>query len=201
MELEPGIKRIIIALVALTYLFLLVALAFGQSVTHKLSWPKGAGFVIERSFDKKSWTEITRPTSGATTYSDKFTPDPRWREVCYRIGGLNLDGVVFGKLQCIPLPPLIKVAPASVKPGQSVTVTWGNIPTPAATDFFQLFNASGAGLLWFYVNCTATASTGRASGKCSFALPTNTVKGQYQFRLFAEGKPSPIAVSNSLGVL
>src|SRR5262245_14392243 len=97
------------------------SMALAQTVTHSIAWPKAGGYVVERSFNRKAWTEVARPAAGATTYTDTFVNDPAWREVCYRMGALTADGSIsFGKLQCVTLPPAIKVTPALVKPGATI---------------------------------------------------------------------------------
>ncbi len=101
-------------------------------------------------------------------------------------------------------------APSSVNVGQPVTVTWGNVTSPATLDWIGLYlpgaadttmvkDASG-NEIWLYTSsCSQTGgSTAKVSGSCSF--PMNTV-GTYEFRLFANDQYVPkYATSNQVNV-
>jgi hypothetical protein len=102
-----------------------------------------------------------------------------------------------------PPPPSLSASPASVGGGASVTVTWANVSGPTRNNWIGLYlpgAANSSYLGGFYDdNCGQTAGTSaRASGSCSFTMPTSG--NTYQFRLFATKASTLIATSNAVTV-
>jgi len=83
------------------------------------------------------------------------------------------------------------VSPASVTPGTTVTATWGGIATPSIRDWIGIFTPGAADtayhLGWRY-------TTGTASGSVPFTVPTTLAPGNYELRLFSDGRYSRLAL-------
>ncbi len=61
--------------------------------------------------------------------------------------------------------------------------------------------ADSAFKTWFYdSSCTFTPGTAKASGSCTYTLPTNLPAGLYEFRLFSNNSWTRLAVSNAFTV-
>ena len=56
---------------------------------------------------------------------------------------------------------------------------------------------SDAFLAWVYVSCTKTPGGAAASGSCAFVIPSTVAAGTYELRLFANGRFSLLATSNT----
>jgi hypothetical protein len=99
----------------------------------------------------------------------------------------------------------LSVDPASVQPGDRVTVTWDGIPDAAPTDWIGLFRPGQQDAVFrfvprVYVSCATTPGAARPSGSCSFAVPAALPPGAYELRLFAGGSLTRLGVSNPLTV-
>ncbi|MBI2023682.1 fibronectin type III domain-containing protein, partial [Candidatus Giovannonibacteria bacterium] len=76
----------------------------------------------------------------------------------------------------------ISASPSSSFPGDTITATWGGIPTPTATDWIGLYTpgaANNAWIDWIYVSCSKTAGSALADGSCPFVLPSSLAAGTY----------------------
>jgi Protein of unknown function (DUF4038)/Putative collagen-binding domain of a collagenase len=98
-------------------------------------------------------------------------------------------------------PPSVTVAPSSVGPGGTVTVSWAG--GASVTDWVGLY-ATGAKneerLDWrFTSSCAYTpGNAARISGSCSFTMPLTP--GKYEFRLFANNSFVVLATSGMVAV-
>ena len=103
-----------------------------------------------------------------------------------------------------PAGATLSASPTTVARGGTVTATWSGISTPSATDWIGLYApgaANTAFIDWIYVSCSKTAGAPRASGSCSFVVPTNVAPGNYQLRLLAnDGFTVVLATSNNFTV-
>jgi len=96
---------------------------------------------------------------------------------------------------------------ATVRAGETNTVTWADIGTPTVGDLVGLFTA-GLGndnpLEWFYLNNTKVApgSPVGAAGNFAFTIPRRMRSGTYEFRLLIEidGSNTLLATSASFTV-
>ncbi len=99
--------------------------------------------------------------------------------------------------------PTLGVNPTSAAAGGSVTVSWTGITNPTAGDWIGLYAQGSAdtGFIdWMYVSCSKSASTARASGSCTLALPGSLALGTYELRLFANNGFTRLATSSALTV-
>jgi len=91
------------------------------------------------------------------------------------------------------------VNPENVSAGGVVTVTWSNIANPTARDWIGLAGIgaddASIGSNWLYVNCSKNPDVPLASGSCSLDIPSTTVPGTYEIRLFANGGYNKLATS------
>jgi hypothetical protein len=99
--------------------------------------------------------------------------------------------------------PTVTTDVSSVPRGGPVTVSWSNVSRPVTRDWLGLYTSRAPNtdrLSWkFYSSCTQTAAaTAKASGSCSFTMPTTT--GTYQFRLINNEGFVDIATSPNLTV-
>ena len=98
----------------------------------------------------------------------------------------------------------LSVSPSSIARGSSVTVTWSGITNLGATNWIGLHLPGAASWdhqgNWMYVSCTKTPTVARASGSCSFPIPTTLAPGTYQMRLHAPASWTAITVSGALTV-
>jgi len=102
-----------------------------------------------------------------------------------------------------PEGPTLSASPTTVAPGGTITATWSGIAAPAARDWIGLYTPGAANasfIDWIYVSCSKTPGTGRASGSCSFVVPTTVAPGTYQLRLFANDGFTLLTTSNSFTV-
>ena len=102
-----------------------------------------------------------------------------------------------------PGGPTLSVTPTTVARGGTVTPTWSGITAPSATDWIGLYTpgaANTAFIDWIYVSCSKTAGTARASGSCSFVVPSTVAPGTYQLRLLANDGFTLLATSNNFTV-
>jgi hypothetical protein len=102
-----------------------------------------------------------------------------------------------------PGAPTFAVTPTTIARGSSVTASWSGIAAPTTTDWMALYAAGTPNtsyLAWVYVSCTQTPGAARASGSCTFAIPSTIAAGTYELRLFANGQFSLLASSNGFTV-
>jgi hypothetical protein len=82
----------------------------------------------------------------------------------------------------------LAASPTSVSIGNTVTVAWAQIASPTALDWIGVYPLGAPldsqSLGWFYVSCSQTAGSAKASGSCPFTI-SSSFSGTYQFRLFA----------------
>src|SRR6476646_9989180 len=67
-------------------------------------------------------------------------------------------------------PTTVTVNTSSVTTGGSVTLSWANIASPSASNWFGVFPAgssNGSYVDWFWVSCTKTPGAAAASGSCA----------------------------------
>jgi hypothetical protein len=82
----------------------------------------------------------------------------------------------------------LSVSPTTIQVGGTVTATWSGIANPTATDWIGLYNPTFGNTTfidWFYVSCSKTPGSARASGSCAFTVPTTLAPGTYELRLLA----------------
>jgi hypothetical protein len=97
----------------------------------------------------------------------------------------------------------LTVTPTSIAAGGSVTASWSNIASPTSTDWIGLYSSAAANNAfhaWMYVSCTQHAGAARASGSCSFVVPSGLAAGTYQLRLLANDGFAVRATSNNFTV-
>jgi hypothetical protein len=102
-----------------------------------------------------------------------------------------------------PAGPSLSVSPMTIAPGGTVTASWSGIVSPSSTDWIGLYTPGAANasfIDWLYVSCSKTPGTARASGSCSFTLPTTLSPGTYQLRLLANDGFTVLATSSSFTV-
>jgi hypothetical protein len=93
--------------------------------------------------------------------------------------------------------------------GDTVAVSFENVPSPRPKDWIGLFNVSAdnapGNLLDYFSTSSCNKQPGRAPRKessCTYVLPPNLPEGNYNFRLFADDPAATcLAVSNTLSVL
>jgi hypothetical protein len=99
--------------------------------------------------------------------------------------------------------------PSTASGGQTITVSWSGVASPASTDWIGLYEAGQTGnsyLDWFYAgSCTQTAGSAEtSSGSCSYTLPNDLAAGNYDFILnnvsSTNGQSNPLATSNTVAV-
>jgi hypothetical protein len=119
----------------------------------------------------------------------------------YTVGNPSNATVTIADDEPAPAGPTITVAPSTINSGNSVTVNWSGITAPSATDWIGLYTVGSSDTTfwaWAYVSCTASATTARASGSCSFQIPVNPPPGTYELRLFSNNGFTRLATSNPL---
>jgi hypothetical protein len=97
-----------------------------------------------------------------------------------------------------PTVASLSISPTSVSKGTAATVSWSGISSPAAKDWVGLFakGASSTSFVdWFYVSCSKTSGSARASGSCSYTMPSNLAPGTYEMRLSADNGYTLLATS------
>ncbi len=98
----------------------------------------------------------------------------------------------------------LTATPTSVAPGGTVTATFSNVSSPTSNDWIAVYAqgaADSAYKTWFYdSSCTFTPGTAKASGSCTYTVPTNLPAGLYEFRLFSNNSWTRLAVSNAFTV-
>jgi parallel beta-helix repeat protein len=95
----------------------------------------------------------------------------------------------------------LSASPATVPTGGTAMASWAGIASPTATDWIGLYPVGAAdnfNLDWKYVSCSQSPSMARASGSCSFTMPTTG--DNFEFRLFANDGLSRLATSNTVTV-
>ena len=97
--------------------------------------------------------------------------------------------------------PALTLSTQSTTRGATITVSWSGVTAPTTTDWIGLYvpgAANTAYLSWLYdSSCTTSAAgTARASGSCSFKLPSTA--GTYQLRLLANNGYTLLATSPSI---
>jgi RHS repeat-associated protein len=97
----------------------------------------------------------------------------------------------------------LSVTPSSAAASATVTVAWSGITAPTTADWIGLYApgaTSQSWVDWFYVSCSKTVGTARASGSCAFALPSTLANGSYELRLHQNNGFTPIATSGTLSI-
>jgi hypothetical protein len=85
-------------------------------------------------------------------------------------------------------PPSVTVAPGTIGPGGTVTVSWAGVSGAAVTDWIGLYPTGageGARADWRYTSSCAYTSgwhPPKPSGSCALTMPLTS--GTYEFRLF-----------------
>jgi hypothetical protein len=79
------------------------------------------------------------------------------------------------------------VNPTSIPSGGTLTATWSGVPGPSAYDWIGLYRPGSdnySHLAWIYdSSCSQTPGSPRASGSCSFTMPSTLAPGTYELRL------------------
>ncbi len=123
----------------------------------------------------------------------------RFTTQTFAIALLCLLGVQNGHAQTT-----INVSPASASAGSSVTVSWSGIANASPTNWIGLYVPGASDQAhngnWMYVSCSQTPFVTRASGSCSFPLPSSMVSGNYEMRMHASSSWTSIATSNPLTI-
>jgi parallel beta-helix repeat protein len=95
----------------------------------------------------------------------------------------------------------LSASPTTILPGGTVTVSWAGITNPTTTDWIGLYWVGAVDtstLDWKYVNCNQSPTTTRASGSCTFTMPTSAEN--FEFRLFANDGYTRLGKSNTVSV-
>jgi len=105
----------------------------------------------------------------------------------------------------------LSVAGSSVQAGNSINVSWNNIPLPFNTDWIGLYSSSSStdkGYVdWNYTrpssgSCSKSPKTPSFSGSCSFTIPSSATPGTtYEFRLFSNNAWEKLATSAAFSVI
>ncbi len=101
--------------------------------------------------------------------------------------------------------PTLVASPSTVSPGDTVTVTFADIPDPTSTDWIGKYNISTPDSDppypdWVFGNgCSQSPADGAiSSGSCTFVMPSTP--GDYNFRFFPNGQGSESLRSNTVTV-
>jgi phosphodiesterase/alkaline phosphatase D-like protein len=98
--------------------------------------------------------------------------------------------------------PTLTATPASVTAGAQVSVAWSGVVSPTINDWIGLYPQGAADTAFakwvFTATCTNSTGTPKASGSCTFTMPTTT--GVYEFRLFAANGYTKLATSGQVTV-
>jgi hypothetical protein len=138
------------------------------------------------------------PTNGQyTTIGDYSNSGIQW----FATPGGWQDAVLVLETPSASLPASLTAAPNTVGPGGVVTVSWTGSTSP--TDWIGRYNmGAGDGSYgdWRYTNTCAQSAGGSvaSSGSCIFTMPG--AAGPYEFRLFANGTYTRLAISNNVTV-
>src|SRR5262245_34956865 len=128
---------------------------------------------------------------------------------CYRLRAFNSVGESSSSNQAcatardVSTNVTMNASPTNVSPGGILSVSWSGISAPTSTDWIGLYSPGAANtsfISWFYVSCSTTAGSARASGSCSFVLPASLSGGSYELRLFANDGFTRLAITNSFTV-
>jgi Calx-beta domain len=95
------------------------------------------------------------------------------------------------------------VSQTAIPSGGAVTATWGGIAGPTSTDWIGLYrpgDENSTFFEWIYTSCSQTPGSPRASGSCSFTVPSTLAPGNYQLRLFARDDFNHLAASGAFTV-
>jgi hypothetical protein len=114
--------------------------------------------------------------------------------------------ITYGSSTPLPPMPTLIASPSTINPGDTITVTFNNIPSPTPLDWIGLYTTladNSSYINWVYndgsPNCTQTSNGGAiSSGSCTFIMPSTP--GNYNFRLFANDGYILIATSNTVSV-
>jgi hypothetical protein len=99
--------------------------------------------------------------------------------------------------------PRLSVSPSTLARGASATLSWSALAAPGATNWIGLHRPgtpSQSFIDWIYVSCSRSAATARASGSCSFVIPSSLAPGTYEFRMHAPSSWTAILVSSPVTV-
>ena len=147
------------------------AIASG-SCTYTVPTNLPAGLYELRLFTNDSWTRLA--------VSDAFT--------------------VTGGSSAVSLA----ATPPTITAGGRVTAAFSNVSSPTSRDWIGVYAQGSADTVyktWFYDStCTFTPGTAKASGSCTYTVPTNLPVGVYEFRLFTNDSWSRLAASNTFSV-
>jgi len=97
--------------------------------------------------------------------------------------------------------PTLSASPLTVSPSGMATVSWAGIANPTTTDWIGLYWVGAvdtSNLDWKYVSCSQTSGSAKASGSCTFTMPTTA--DNFEFRLFANDGVTRLARSNTVTV-
>jgi subtilase family protein len=97
----------------------------------------------------------------------------------------------------------LAASPTTIPVGGTLTAAWNGIAAPTSTDWIGLFALGAANTVfvdWFYVSCSKTPGSPRASGSCPFIVPTSVAAGNYELRLLANDGFTRLATSNTFTV-
>jgi hypothetical protein len=124
----------------------------------------------------------------------------------YELRLLANDGfTVLATSNGVTIAPTTKTfltaSPSTISVGGTLTATWQGILSPTSTDWIGLYQQSNpdftAYIDWFYVDCSKTPGSPRASGSCPFVVPPSLAPGTYVLRLFSDNGFSQLSASNN----
>ncbi len=93
--------------------------------------------------------------------------------------------------------------PTTTARGSTATAIWSGITTPAPKDWIGLYSPGAPNtsfIDWIYVSCSNIPAIARASGSCSFVVPSTLSAGGYELRLLANDGYTRLATSNAFTV-
>jgi IPT/TIG domain len=92
--------------------------------------------------------------------------------------------------------PTISASPSTIAAGGTLTATWSGIPSPTSLDWIAL-SVQGSGSTSYVI---WQRTTGSASGSVPFSVPSSTVAGTYELRLFSNDTFTLLATSGPITV-
>ena len=161
-----------------------------------------AGFKIERLVGSTIDKTISIGANSTSYIDTSLTKGVLY---CYRVRAFNSAGESLpGEQPCsIAQDTVLSVNASTTQPGGTITSTWSGVPGATATDWIGLHLqvAPDSDLLaWIYVSCSQNPDVIRASGSCSFNLPTTVSPGIYELRLFFKDGFTRLATSSAFTV-
>jgi hypothetical protein len=162
------------------------------------------GFKIERVVNGLVDATLTVPAD-ITSFTDSELITGK--TYCYRLQAFNATGVSGPSNEACSIadysPANLTVSPATTSAGGTVMVNWSGITTTSPGDWIGLYAPGSADtdfIDWMYVSCSQSRGSSRASGSCSYSLPSTLPTGNYELRLFVNDIYLRLETSNIVSV-